>query len=98
MGYVLKQIPISCPNCGEFLFRTFKESYDLNTKKESVIEGDPKCQKCHTRDYILLLKSAEKIEMLKPEDVDYTYKGTAQFGEKVVKVTGRKLKDVQEPQ
>jgi len=93
MSHVLKQIPINCPTCGEYLFRLFKESYDLTNKQILTEERDPLCKKCNLKDFFEALKHSTRSEFLTEIKSAQT---AAKFGEKIVKKTKRKeLTDVE---
>lgn len=99
MTTVLRQIKIHCPTCGEFLFRVFRQMYNLDTKIQETEEYVPLCQTCRPVDYFQALKSAQKIEMLHfdSEKEQYIYKSALDEGEKVQDLTGRKPVESEEP-
>lgn len=87
----LRQIKINCPQCGEFLFRVFKEVYDITKHGSEVTEGDPVCKVCQKKDFFEMLKSAPKIILLtKDEEIERKFKSSFSEGDKVVNLLGRK--------
>ena len=85
---ILRQIKISCPTCGEYLFRVFRATYDVDKLVNETSEYTPLCQKCNPKEYLEALKNAGKIELVDSEK--RIYEGVEKEGEKVAHMTGRK--------
>lgn len=73
---IIKQTPISCPKCGEFLFRVLREG-------PSAREEEPLCKNCNKRTYFEALRAAGRIIMLKDE-IHQKIEPTAE-GEKIAR-------------